>query len=567
MNAPLRAGSTPQAMLPGTSFVSFEACRLRSPRLVWRNGEAGAGLDPLDHAYCLPMPGESGDTYIDGDRTTYLGERYGGGGIGHNGGGVRCGLKGDIQVKGIGRNPLVGIGTDPWHSHGGAVLQEGIREAVWGEVCHEALPFGGVRTLAIILTGTAVLAAATTGPQALPRALIVRESTLRPAHFIRAHAYRAAEGRKLGGIVDTQRTAAAVLAFGSAMHALYGDATGAGGLAACQRAMATRFASQIASSLARRIFHGGLSSSNICLDGRWIDYGTPSTVSDYGRVIIARGMPDQWMQHLPLLDTLRDLDHALRKFLPPERARELLPIDAWLGHFSAQLGASRVDEFAMLCGIPRQDLCRLAPHLATALYAACMGIISQGNGEPFKLSPSHVADMPEKMGRYSLSAAIAAAAAHGTPLASDQALRRVLPDRALRENFVKSYWELRAAWHDLGRSSREDEDAYLHLHALRSRQPFRALYRPVFDRDIEAMLQAADGAGDAALAGQIGAFIGARVTQARRLFRTTADGRFEFDVAWLGTAANRSACVPVAVAGAAAVACSLGLGSIAGVDA
>lgn len=558
------AGPTPQSVLPAASFVKFEASRLRSPRVVWRNDAFGAGFAPMDHAYCMPMPGESADTYLPSDRATYLGERYGGGGIGRNGGGVRCGLRGDVQVKGIGRNPLAGDGTDPWHSHGGAVLEEGIREAVWGEVCEAALPFGGVRTLAIILTGTTVVASATTGPRARSRALIVREAALRPAHFIRAHAFRAAEGRKLGGIVDTHRTAMAVLAFEAAMHALYGDAHPVAApeeaLARQQRAMASRFARQIAASQARRIFHGGLSSSNICLDGRWIDYGTPSTVSDYGRVIIARGMPDQWMQHAPLLDTLRDLNHALRKFLPRGRARLLLPLDEWLGHFAGELHASRVVEFAMLCGFPQHDLAGLPPGLATGLYTACMRIVSEGNGEPFKLSPAHVADMPAKMGRYSLTEVITVAAAHATSVAAETALRGALPDRALREGFVQAYWALRDAWHARGRCARADEDAYLHLSALRSHQPLSALYRPVFDRDTDAMLAAHEGAADDVLAAAVTDFIEARITMARRRFRTTADGSFDVDPAWLGrAAAGLPASMPVAVAGAALTARQLGL--------
>lgn len=41
---------------------------------------------------------------------TFHAERYGGSGIQRNGGGARCGFDGNYQVKGMGANPLVGVG-------------------------------------------------------------------------------------------------------------------------------------------------------------------------------------------------------------------------------------------------------------------------------------------------------------------------------------------------------------------------------------------------------------------------------------------------------------------------
>ena len=92
------------------------------------DGCAYAILDEGDEAFFSPQ------------QKVFLGERYGGEGLGVHGGGVRCGVAGVHQVKGIGRNPLVGDSPDFWHSHGGASLAEGLYEAVWGEVLQRALP-------------------------------------------------------------------------------------------------------------------------------------------------------------------------------------------------------------------------------------------------------------------------------------------------------------------------------------------------------------------------------------------------------------------------------------------
>ncbi len=61
---------------------------------------------------------------------TFHAERYGGSGIQRNGGGARCGFDGNYQVKGMGANPLVGVGTDGRHSNGAlgaihAIYEEG----------------------------------------------------------------------------------------------------------------------------------------------------------------------------------------------------------------------------------------------------------------------------------------------------------------------------------------------------------------------------------------------------------------------------------------------------------
>ncbi len=57
-----------------------------------------------------------------------------------------------FQVKGIGITPLLAQNMSKSHSHGKLFLDEAISEAIWGEICHRHLPYGSIRTLAIIKT-------------------------------------------------------------------------------------------------------------------------------------------------------------------------------------------------------------------------------------------------------------------------------------------------------------------------------------------------------------------------------------------------------------------------------
>ena len=172
--------------LPPECFVPFYANKARLPTIIWRNPEL-PGLSLEHHAYFAPLADDELGSYETTTRS-FLGERYGGDGLGANGGGVRCGLAGGVQVKGIGKNALAGSGTNFFHAYGGATLNEAILEAIWGEVCHLALPFGGVRALGILGTGTRVpLRYPKAGEDTTTaRALLVRESPLRPAHYMRA---------------------------------------------------------------------------------------------------------------------------------------------------------------------------------------------------------------------------------------------------------------------------------------------------------------------------------------------------------------------------------------------
>lgn len=132
-------------------------------------------------------------------------ERYGGSGIQLNGGGARCGFDGRYQVKGIGANPLVGEGSDWHHTNGALGVNQAIYEALWGEILSQTLPYGAVRTRAVLLTDEYIDLDFERARGRSRRALLVREPVVRPAHFERAPYFRpqAAYAAKL--MHDAQR--------------------------------------------------------------------------------------------------------------------------------------------------------------------------------------------------------------------------------------------------------------------------------------------------------------------------------------------------------------------------
>ncbi len=54
--------------------------------------------------------------------------------------------------------------------------------------------------------------------------------------------------------------------------------------------MINRLACQIAASRVKGIPHGSLTSSNVSVDGRFLDFGTITAVPDFGNYVLANGV-------------------------------------------------------------------------------------------------------------------------------------------------------------------------------------------------------------------------------------------------------------------------------------
>jgi len=262
------------------NLVEFECLRIRDARTIWLNDEATADLENvLDQglseasfarhfAYMSKANRCFGKGELDeNDSRVYWAERYGGRGVGDNGGGGRAGNFGKFQIKGNGPNPLAG-GQSVWHSYGSLNLVDAAYEAIYSTVLGRILPMGCAKIYGLVRTsdtgafqlfgwGTEV-----TELTPAPGALLVRERVLRPAHLMHADHFTPPKTTSLKREPMRIRSVYRQLKtkFDSDNHFIQ---------------FAGRFilasAKQFAFARAARIAHGGMTPSNISLDGRWLD--------------------------------------------------------------------------------------------------------------------------------------------------------------------------------------------------------------------------------------------------------------------------------------------------------
>ncbi|RLM06682.1 MchC protein [Gibbsiella quercinecans] len=165
------------------NLVPFAAHQATSS-LIWCAADVDDGEALRESCSYLVAPSLPGTVKI------FQAERYGGSGIQSNGGGARCGFDGCHQIKGIGANPLVGEGSDWHHTNGALGANQAIYEAMWGEILAQSLPYGAVRTRAVLLTDSYIDLEFERARGRSRRALLVREPVVRPAHFERAPYFR-----------------------------------------------------------------------------------------------------------------------------------------------------------------------------------------------------------------------------------------------------------------------------------------------------------------------------------------------------------------------------------------
>lgn len=262
-------------------FHDFNATKLVEYEPIWF-GSAFAdkkqcGEDPDDATrknladFCYMIAeGECFD-HLRFDRTdtkALQAERYGGNGIGDNGGGVRCGNIGKYQVKGIGKNPLVGAEGQTWHSYGGLNAEDAIYETIYATLLAKILPVGVATIHAIIATGPNAAYTVNTGERGWG-ALMIRDAALRPAHFVRAGAYTPSRRQEAMMMSDVGR----VRILNKQLRKRF---EGINDFVRFLGNFLMRCASQFAFARIARVMHGSVTPSNICFDGRWIDLANTS---------------------------------------------------------------------------------------------------------------------------------------------------------------------------------------------------------------------------------------------------------------------------------------------------
>lgn len=299
-------------LAPANGHVPVPLTRLPGAALLWLNDQE-AEADPAwaqcngdrdayaEHllAACAYRISEEGRTP---DRTG-VADRYGGGGIGTNGGSGRAAIIGSYCVKGIGRTPLIGRDVDVGHASGGAYLEECVRESLLAEILHRELPHGVVRTLAIIATGDVQVWQTPDGPKPERCCLLVRRAFLRPAHLERAPLYRGIED--LPGMADAHRVRRTIAA-------LEAHAGGTDPLQEQLTAGFARWSRQLAATYLLCLPHGGVSSSNVTVDGRLLDFGATAAMPSLARYWVASGHNPSGEEFRDVVDTVNGVACGFR---------------------------------------------------------------------------------------------------------------------------------------------------------------------------------------------------------------------------------------------------------------
>lgn len=299
--------------------VPFEVSRDAKCDVVWMNPcltPPGGKSEILEQfSWLVPMKGSVIDPST--PKKTVFAERYGGYGIHNNGGGVRAAWIGEWIVKGTGINPLSGYSEDDeseFRQNGRMALNETIEEAIWGEVLHIALPYGAARMMAVLRTDESVV----NSDRLVAAGVGVRQFCWRPAHFMRAHRFlvKPEYADLIGSDVGRVKAAIAQLPYLlPAPHGLvleeYRQLSPTKRLSIGLNEMVRRFAVQMAAAKSKRLCHGYLTTSNICLDGRWNDLHSVTLLRGFGYRRIGNPF---WEEQNTLISTISLLCFYISKY-------------------------------------------------------------------------------------------------------------------------------------------------------------------------------------------------------------------------------------------------------------
>ena len=350
-------------------FISFETEKLDKCSVVYINEVLANGKSPSDilSEYSFIVRPEPAAVRNRSVVKNFMAERYGGDGILSNGGGGRCGFDGMWQLKGLGPNQLVGNDVDPRHGDGNLSLETAIYESTWSEIIQAVLPFGAIRTIAILDTRSEF----DFGGVMTPRGLLVRQPVVRPAHFIRATYFRQKQLNTLGE--DAQRVKAAI---GKLVEFLPGASAPASSslverLQLGLLELAGRYAEQFAAARAKHIIHYNVSASNLSLDGAWLDLSETRLFTSF--INGDRTDVDRFnTEYLPSIHSLQSLCYYLSKYSVISFEQSLHLSETTTAHFirtyNTQLSLYRATQ----TGFPLWLVRRLAHTAEFAAFSSCL---------------------------------------------------------------------------------------------------------------------------------------------------------------------------------------------------
>ncbi len=268
--------------LPKTSFVPFECQKLKHVEVVWvnedllevygLNGTRKEIEDFLLEEYSYVSDSYTNNSQTYNKRKIFWVDRYGSTDDFCNGGSSRCALDGSFQVKGIGVTPLLGKNVSESVPNGRLLLDEAIIEATWAELCHKHLPFGAIRTLAIIKTNVFQQDINSNDKQTKPCALAIREFVIRPAHFERATFFWPSNENMYLRYDDESRVREVIKYLPKTLGISNYELSSWKEMIKCIKVIISRLSKQVAYARIKGIPHSSLTSDNIGIDGRFLNF-------------------------------------------------------------------------------------------------------------------------------------------------------------------------------------------------------------------------------------------------------------------------------------------------------
>jgi hypothetical protein len=384
-----------------TGHVPVRLRQLERPRMLWLNRRV-MRHDPqfaalaseqeyeqhLLRSCSFTLVDEREAPAVSAVEVTAIADRYGGTGIGRNGGSGRAVFVNGYHVKGVGRTPLVSVLTDRAHASGGAYLEECAREAIFAEVVSAEFPFGAVPVLAIIETGSVQVWDTDAGPKSERRCLLVRPAFIRPAHFVRATEFISACAWE--GSLDAQRVARTAKA---ACEHFGRDSFGA-----VWRGFWLRWAQQLAYGYVHRLSHGGHTESNIALDGRLLDFGATTALPSWARISTVHGGAPTGMDMLFLAQAIQAAAPFLARYIDESMASPQT-LGAILSQANDRYRQTVMCEMLRMLGLTRPQAARLLQSaLAGPIAAAASRLLTHFAREQFSMLDG----MPQPRVRWDL---------------------------------------------------------------------------------------------------------------------------------------------------------------------
>ena len=437
--------------LPEFLVDPFEARKIDDSSIVYFDDQVSdLNEESLRETYAYMGPDGRDCPSSPAQRRTFYAERYGGAGIGSNGGGARCGTDGRYLVKGMGSNQLQGVGSPFWYGHGTLPLVDALAEAIWAKMLKHALPFGAVATPAVIATGRTSWTRERGGVRKEhPGALLIREATLRLASFERAIFFNP-ETRSDGEFVnkpalaDVQRTRSAAnflpsallageLADGASPSARSADAADA--ILEGLRNLGQKIAMQSAAASAKRIMHGALTGSNIALDSRWMDLGCVTGLSGFGLPPSFR--PSMWREYTKLKDSFCNIMYYCWRYNPACKRLDFrrasleicAHIDKWYEYY---LSSCLLNRF----GFPSDFTENLRDKTEFAALAKCLLSIAQSGTA---VDHDRFYEHGERIGSYDFYAICALLSSGGGAERIGNVLGHKLKSRANADHLLETY--------------------------------------------------------------------------------------------------------------------------------